>query len=59
MKHIDKGFKPVEREILDGGVGIRDVAIERNDPRIIKVWQRSEMKEIKAYGTNGKRLLHF
>ena len=59
MKQIDKGFKPVEREILDGGVGIRDVAIGRNDLRIIKVWQRSEMKEIKAYGTNGKRLPHF
>ena len=49
----------MEREILDGGVGIRDVAIGRNDLRIIKVWQRSEMKEIKAYGTNGKRLPHF
>ena len=54
MKQIDKGFKTVEREILYGGVGIRDVAIGRNDLRIIKVWQRSEMKEIKAYGTNGK-----
>ena len=59
VKQIDKGFKTVEREILDGGVGIRDVAIGRNDLRIIKVWQRSEMKEIKAYGTNGKRLPHF
>ena len=59
MKQIDEGFKPVEREILDGGVGIRDVAIGRNDLMIIKVWQRSEMKEIKAYGTNGKRLPHF
>ena len=53
MKQIDKGFKTVEREIFDGGVGIRDVAIGRNNLRIIKVWQHSEMKEIKAYGTNG------
>ena len=59
VKQIDKGFKPVEREILDGGVGIRDVAIGRNDLRIIKVCQHSEMKEIKGYGTNGKGLPHF
>ena len=49
----------MEREILNGGVGIRDVAIGRNDLSVIKVWQRLEMKDIKAYGTDGKRLPHF
>ena len=45
--------------MLDGGVGIRDVPIGRNNLRIIKVCQHSEMKEIKGYGTNGKGLPHF
>jgi hypothetical protein len=55
---IDEGFCPVERKIFCCGEGGGDIleCIATNDLSVIKVTQRSEMKEINGYkeGARGK-----
>ena len=60
---IDQGFLPVEREIFCCGEGSGDnlEKIAMNDISVLKVTQRSEMKEIHGYkeGARGKDVPKF
>ena len=57
---LDERYRPVEREILDAGdsdgSGNINENIKRTDLNIIKVTQRTEMKEIDGYkeGSRGE-----
>ena len=50
---LDQHYRPVDKEILDGGDGDDsgniNENIKRTDLNIIKVTQRTEMKEIDGY----------